>query len=81
METISISKLKAHLSAEIKKVRQGATLIVMDHNHPVAQIMPVTEDEALFVKEAEKKFDYKKLPPLMDKSELEKILEEDRADK
>ena len=52
METISISKLKAHLSAEIKKVRNGARIVVLDHNHPVAEIIP-TETYDLFVREAQ----------------------------
>ena len=40
METISISNLKAHLSATIKKVRAGNKVIVIDRDVPVAEISP-----------------------------------------
>ncbi|MCF7949958.1 MAG: type II toxin-antitoxin system Phd/YefM family antitoxin [Spirochaetia bacterium] len=36
MKTISVSKLKAHLSAELKEVKKGSRIIVLDHRHPVA---------------------------------------------
>jgi antitoxin (DNA-binding transcriptional repressor) of toxin-antitoxin stability system len=40
MKTISISALKTHLSAELKKVRSGESLVVMDRKTPVALIEP-----------------------------------------
>jgi len=42
MNTIAIAELKAHLSAELKKVRAGATLLIMDRKQPVARIIPLT---------------------------------------
>lgn len=41
MNTIAIAELKAHLSAELKKVRAGATLLIMDRKQPVARIIPL----------------------------------------
>ena len=48
MERVSISQLKDQLSAYLKKVRAGETLLVMDRNAPIARIDPIqrSEDEA-----------------------------------
>ncbi len=40
METISISNLKAHLSATMKRVRAGGTIVVVDRDVPIAEIKP-----------------------------------------
>jgi prevent-host-death family protein len=42
MEKVSISKLKDQLSAYLKKVQDGQTLLVTDRNKPVARLEPVT---------------------------------------
>ena len=65
METISISKLKANLSAEIKKVRKGTRIMILDHNHPVAELIPI-ESECLFASEASIRYSYAALKPLTD---------------
>jgi prevent-host-death family protein len=48
MERVSISQLKDQLSAYLKKVRAGETVLVMDRNTPVARIEPIHQpaDEA-----------------------------------
>jgi len=38
MERVTISELKDRLSAFLKKVRAGQTIIIMDRNQPVARI-------------------------------------------
>ena len=38
METANISKLKDNLSAYLKKVQAGETVIVLDRNRPIARI-------------------------------------------
>lgn len=45
MKTVSISDLKARLSAHIKLVRKGQEVIVCDRGEPVARIVPVTLDD------------------------------------
>lgn len=79
METISISKLKAHLSAELKKVPNGTRIVVLDHNHPVAELVPA-ESEALFVREAERNYTFEVLDPITSKSPDE-LLREERSDR
>ncbi|MBN2050695.1 MAG: type II toxin-antitoxin system prevent-host-death family antitoxin [Spirochaetales bacterium] len=75
MKTISVSNLKAHLSAELKKVQAGEPIVIVDHRHPVALVVPF-EAEPLFVKEAVKPYEYKPLPPLTQKDPLADLLKE-----
>ena len=46
MEKVSISKLKDQLSAYLKKVEGGQTVIVTDRNKPVAQLTAITGAES-----------------------------------
>lgn len=41
MERTSIADLKAHLSAYLRKVKAGETVLVLDRGRPVARIEPV----------------------------------------
>ncbi len=46
MKTASISAAQNQLSALIEQVRHGQTILITDHNRPVARLIPVTtEDE------------------------------------
>lgn len=38
MEKTTISRLKAHLSAYLKKVRAGQTILILDRDEPVARL-------------------------------------------
>jgi len=64
METISVSELKTHLSAELKRVQNGITLTVVDHKRPVA-ILSTVDRECLFVREATEKYQAEALTPLI----------------
>ena len=82
MKTISISKLKTHLSGEIKKVRQGTKITILDHNHPVAELIPLQIEEELFTRAAEKKYEYRTLPPLIKTEKDIKVdIDEERSDR
>jgi antitoxin (DNA-binding transcriptional repressor) of toxin-antitoxin stability system len=48
MNSIAIAELKAHLSAELKKVRAGETLIILDHKQPIARIVPLAATLSLY---------------------------------
>jgi antitoxin (DNA-binding transcriptional repressor) of toxin-antitoxin stability system len=78
METTSISYLKTHLSAELKKVQNGVHLLVMDHRRPVATIQSVA-DENFYVREPEGPYMFESWTPLIS-HDLTQILEEDRKD-
>ncbi len=43
MEKVSISRLKDQLSAYLKKVQDGQTLLVTDRHKPIARLEPVTQ--------------------------------------
>lgn len=49
METISISNLKTHLSATLKDVIKGIHYLVMDRDHPVAELIPYSEKKRLII--------------------------------
>jgi prevent-host-death family protein len=40
MRTVKIGDLKAHLSAHLKRVKQGEEVLVCDRDEPVARIVP-----------------------------------------
>ncbi len=41
MEKVSVSQLKDQLSAYLKKVRAGQTLVVTDRSKPIARLEPI----------------------------------------
>lgn len=47
MKTVSITRLKATLSAHIARVRDGETLVVTDRGRPVARIVAVEEEDVV----------------------------------
>lgn len=67
------------MSGELKKVKNGARLTVLEHKRPVAVISPI-EEEPLFSKTAQHFFEYRELPPLSDVDPLAG-LEEERAER
>ena len=46
MKTMTISAFKAHMSAELRKVRKGARLIILDRETPIAQVVPYSTGQA-----------------------------------
>ena len=79
---ISVSKLKAQLSAALRDVQENGPLTVMDRDTPVAILSPMPADDngIVIAQAADKRYEYKPLRPLM-KTDVMKILEEDRADR
>ncbi len=79
METISVSALKAHLSGELRKVKSGARIVVLEHKRPVAVLAPY-EGETLIAREAAEPYEYRDLNPLtdVDPATLLKAEREDR---
>lgn len=76
MATISVSKLKTYLSAELKRVESGVELTVVDHKRPVAKLSPIHGD-AFFVREATCRYEYESLSALITADPLqflEKVL-------
>jgi prevent-host-death family protein len=40
---VGVADLKAHLSAHLRRVRDGETIVVTDRDRPVAKLVPVEE--------------------------------------
>lgn len=78
MKTISVSELKTHLSAELKRVQKGTILTVVDHKRPVATLAPIAI-ENIFVKEASCTYLYEPLSALIGGDPLD-LLAEERKD-
>ena len=45
MKTASISQTKNQLSALIDRVRQGETIVITDHDRPVAKLVPAQAEK------------------------------------
>ncbi|MDZ4803668.1 MAG: type II toxin-antitoxin system prevent-host-death family antitoxin [Candidatus Eisenbacteria bacterium] len=88
MIRIGIAGLKARLSEHLKKVRNGETVIVMDRDRPVAQIVPYDHDglpNDLIVDPPKVKYrtlgDIPKPPPIEFTGNILELLAEERADR
>ena len=63
MKTTSVSELKAHLSAQLRRVKAGEHLVVLEHRRPVAVLAPYAE-ERLLVREPDSSYEPPELAPL-----------------
>lgn len=78
MRGITIARLKATLSAELRRVRAGEPVTVLDRTTPVALLVPVP-DAVRVVRAAESPYAYRQLQPLMTHDPL-RHLDEERAE-
>jgi prevent-host-death family protein len=72
----SVSHLKAHLSAELKAVKAGETIVVVDRDHPVARLVPLEEEKARQVREPLRAFDFGRPTPLVPGGSLEPLFQD-----
>ena len=40
MKTMTISAFKAHISAELRRVRRGGRVVIRDRDTPIAEVVP-----------------------------------------
>ena len=78
MRGITIARLKATLSAELRRVRAGERVTVLDRTTPVALLVPIP-DAVRVVRAAEGPYAYRQLQPLMARDPL-RHLDEERAE-
>lgn len=76
--TIGIADLKAHLSAEIKRVNSGENITILDHKKPVAKLTGL-EPGVKYARRAKRPFVWKELPPLL-KGDITGIIDAERSD-
>ncbi len=93
MEKATISEIKNRLSAYIKKVRAGESVLIVDRNHPVARLERVTAESHPDERLARLERDglllrstrpmplelLKRSPPKAERSVLDALLEERRG--
>ena len=75
---IGIAELKAHLSAEIKRVRSGESITILDHKQPVGKLTGL-ESGLRYVRRARQSFVWKKLHPLV-AGDISDVIDAERAD-
>jgi len=56
MKTVTISTLKAKLSATLKMVKAGNSLVILDRDVPVAELRPYGKKHTLTIREPINKF-------------------------
>ena len=78
MRSITIAKLKATLSAELRRVRAGERVTVLDRTTPVAVLAPVPVAVRV-VRPAKAPCAYRTLTPLMARDPLP-YLDEERGE-
>ncbi len=80
MTKVGIAKLKAQLSKQLRKVRRGHSVIVLDRDTPIARIVPYDEDAPLEIRRATRSPRDLRLPPPPSKAtDSLTVLLEDRA--
>jgi prevent-host-death family protein len=78
--TVAIAQLKAHLSAELRRVRAGESIIIMDHRTPVARVTGLQEGPR-YTRRGGRPFEWRDLSPLISgDSGIQELIDEERAD-
>ena len=86
MDAVRIAELKARLSEYLRRVRRGRTILVMDRETPIAQIIPYEGGSAsLTVRHpmpgAPRLAAIRMPPPLRIKADVVQILARERGDR
>ena len=55
MRTINISQLKAHISEQLRAVRKGQRLVILNRDIPVAQLIPYEQPTPALASRAPKR--------------------------
>jgi len=75
MKTISVSELKTHLSAELRNVKAGEEIVVLEHRRPVAIVRPYS-GEPLVLREPPARYVPQPLEPLTSVDPVDLVHEE-----
>ena len=86
MKEVRIAELKARLSEHLRGVRRGRTLTVMDRDTPIARIIPYEGGPATLtvrspLPDAPKLAALRMPPPLALKTDVVRLLTEERGDR
>ena len=78
MHSITIAKLKATLSAELRRVRAGESITVLDRTTPVAVLSPIP-DAVRVAQAVREPYRYRQLTSLTSRDPLE-YLDDERGE-
>ena len=78
MKTISVSRFKTYLSAALKGVADDGELVVLDHGHPIARVLPYRDQGPSGYRPASVAWEVRELPPLVAPGVAHDVLIEDR---
>ena len=76
---VAIAELKAHLSAEIRRVRNGEPITILDHCKPVARLTAI-EDGPRYVSRAWTPLVWREYEALVSPASLTDIFDAERTD-
>jgi len=76
--TVAVAELKAHLSAELRRVQEGETTIIVDHRKPIARLSGLGSVPR-YARRRLYPFVWQELEPLMT-GDLHALIEKERAD-
>ena len=80
VKTSSISYFKAHISQELRSVRAGERIIIMDRDIPVAEVIPHREESRLAVRQRTRNLAFRRLSFKTERDPLVELLD-DRANR
>jgi prevent-host-death family protein len=80
-QPLRVAELKANLSAYLRRVRQGETLIVHDRDTPIARIEPIKPGRLKLIPATKRWEDIKWPPPPKKKTDSLAVLLELRKDR
>ena len=76
VKTIKIAEFKAHLSRELRRVRNGESITIKDRNTPIARVIPYDKDARIRARPPLKKLVLSDFGPLVDEDPLLYLLDE-----
>jgi antitoxin (DNA-binding transcriptional repressor) of toxin-antitoxin stability system len=81
MMTSTISDFKAHFSEKLRKVRAGAHIIILDREHPIAEVRPIADlPSKSDIRKAIRPFEIPPAPSWRMKADVMSMLVEERGD-
>ena len=77
MRTMTISAFKARISEELKRVRKGERIVIMNRDIPVAEVVPYNKENDTFIRPPQGKLKFER-PSFTVKVDPMDFLMEDR---
>lgn len=76
MKTTNISQFKAHISRELRAVRAGEHIVIMDRDIPVAEVVPYQAAPELTVHPPAGELDFRDLKINVERDPVDILMEE-----